>query len=104
MGSIYNLVNAINGTNGIIKAFDNMCTSQDRMFTNAMSKCKELERLDTSVYPLTVKTAGNLYSGISKLSSLYNKVIGNAKTAVAEMLGDYMKVIRKALRYKPAKD
>lgn len=103
-GSIDSLVDAIIGSNGVIKAFDNMWTSQDRMFTNAMSKCKELERLDTSVYPLTVKEAGNLYSGISKLSSLYNKVIGNAKTAVSEMVGDYMKVIRKALRYKPAKD
>lgn len=102
-GDINDIVDALIGAPKLIKSFDSTWSKQDDMFKKAITKCNEGERLDTGKYPHLVKTFQQLHTLITKYSNLFNKVIGQAKSAVDEMIGDYMRVVRKALRYKPAK-
>lgn len=102
-GKIDNLVDALIGAPKLIREFDSLWSKQDGIFKKAISKCNEGERLDSEKFPNMIKGYQQLNSSISKCSSMYNKVTGHAKDAVNEMIGEYMRVVRKALRYKPAK-
>lgn len=104
-GKIDALVDALIGAPKLTTSFDNAWKKQDKMFKDAMASCKDLEtKADKSDMTNLASLASIYYTIVSKLSNLYNKVIGTAKGAVTEMVKSYMVVVRKALRYKPQKD
>ena len=104
-GKIDALVDAFIGAPKLTTSFDNAWKKQDKMFKDAMASCKDLEtKADKSDMTNLASLASIYYTIVSKLSNLYNKVIGTAKGAVTEMVKSYMVVVRKALRYKPQKD
>lgn len=104
-GNVGKLVDDLINAPKLTTSFDNAWKKQNKMFQDAMTQCKALEDVASKHdSPNLAQLANIYYTTVSKLSNLYNKVIGTAKGAVTEMVKGYMVVVRKALRYKPQKD
>lgn len=103
-GKIDGLVDDLIKSTQMIKTFNSMETAQDKLFKEAIDKCKEGENVEESKLPNVVARFREFHSVVTKLSNLYSKITSAARGAVSEMVRDYMVVVRKALRYKPAKN
>lgn len=102
-GKIDDLVDALIGAPKLLSTFESSWKKQDRMFKSAIDTCKKFENDDNASQNVALAFR-NYHSAISQMSKLFNKVTGFAKCAVKEMVGSYMGVVRKALRYKAQKD
>lgn len=103
-GKIDSLVDALIRSPQMTKTFDNMQKAEDRLFKDAIAKCEQGEKADESKMPNTVALFREFHSTVTKISNLYAKIASYARGAVSEMVREYMVVVRKALRYKPAKN
>ena len=103
-GKIDDLVDGLIKSPQMIRTFNNMQTAEDKLFRDAIAECEKGEKLDESKIPNIVTIFRDFHSAVTKLSNLYSKITSYAKGAVNEMVRDYMVVVRKALRYKPAKN
>lgn len=103
-GKIDDIVAELIKSTQLIKTFNSMQSAEDDLFKKAIDKCSEGEKADEAKLPNIVAKFREFHSVVTKLSNLYTKITSFAKGAVTEMVKDYMVVVRKALRYKPAKN
>ena len=103
-GKIDYIVNDLISSPQLTRTFNSMQDSQDKVFRKAITECEKGEKADSERLPNIVAKFNQFHSVITKLSNLYVKIMSYARGAVVEMVKDYMVVVRKALRYKPAKN